>query len=217
MTIANPRAMHTLQAFMRHLARFLPLILLSLLFGACATRDREHRIVVSVPEQRMIVFKKNVPIAQYAVSTSKFGVGDRRGSCATPLGEMEVAKKIGQGAPLGAVFKSRRRTGEVVAPDSPGRDPIVTRILWLRGLERQNARAYGRCIYIHGTPEERNIGRPVSYGCVRMRSADVASLFGTVGVGARVEIVNAPFGDTLAAQNQPVRRATESRESARPL
>jgi lipoprotein-anchoring transpeptidase ErfK/SrfK len=73
--------------------------------------------------------------------------------------------------------------------DAPGRDPIVTRILWLEGLEPQNQRAYDRYIYIHGTPEERNIGRPVSYGCVRMRSQDVIDLYERVGVGARVQIV----------------------------
>ena len=67
----------------------------------------------------------------------------------------------------------------------PGRDPIVTRILWLRGREPQNANAYGRFIYIHGTPEERNIGRPASYGCVRMRSRDVIQLYDTSAVGAR--------------------------------
>jgi hypothetical protein len=202
---------------MPDLFKFLPVVLLSLFFGACATRDREHKIIVSVPEQRMIVFKKDVPIAQYGVSTSKFGIGDRSGSCATPLGVMEVAKKIGDGAPLGAVFKSRHRTGEIVRRDAPGRDPIVTRILWLKGLERQNSHAFSRCIYIHGTPEERNIGTPVSYGCVRMRSADVAYLFNMVGVGARVEIVNAPFGDTLAAQNHIEPAVAESRHAAKPL
>src|SRR5213078_5180984 len=109
------------------------------------------------------------------------------------LGELEVAKKIGDNAPLGAVFKDRIRTGEIVAPNSPGRDPIVTRILWLRGREAQNANAFGRYIYIHGTPEERNIGRPASYGCVRMRSRDVIQLFDIVGWGARVTIVNEPL------------------------
>ncbi len=70
---------------------------------------------------------------------------------------------------------------------------IVTRILWLKGLERENADAFGRYIYIHGTPEERNIGRPASFGCIRMRSADIVRLFATVGVGAKVEIVPGPL------------------------
>jgi hypothetical protein len=170
---------------------------LCVVLAGCATKDRVHKMVVSVPEQRMVVFKKGVPIAQYPVSTSKFGLGDRPGSRATPLGRLEVAKKIGSGAPLGAVFKSRRRTGEVLPPDAPGRDPIVTRILWLRGLERQNGHAFSRCIYIHGTPEERNIGTPASYGCIRMRSADVASLFAIIGQGAELNIINKPLAPSF--------------------
>jgi len=82
------------------------------------------------------------------------------------MGELEIADKIGDGAPAGTVFKDRRRTGEVVGVNAPGRDPIVTRIIWLRGREGQNANAFRRDIYIHGTPEERNIGRPASYGCI---------------------------------------------------
>ena len=83
----------------------------------------------------MALLNDGKPIATYPVSTSKFGLGDSPGTKSTPLGDLEVARKIGAGAPSGAVFKSRRRTGEIVAPDSPGRDPIVSRILWLRGLE----------------------------------------------------------------------------------
>jgi lipoprotein-anchoring transpeptidase ErfK/SrfK len=109
------------------------------------------------------------------------------------LGTLEIAQKIGSGAPSGAVFKDRRRTGEIVPPNAPGRDPIVTRILWLRGRELQNARAYSRCIYIHGTPEESNIGMPASYGCIRMRSRDVIDLYNIVGNGARVRIEDAPL------------------------
>ena len=85
------------------------------------------------------------------------------------------------------------RTGEIVAPNSPGRDPIVTRILWLRGREAQNANAFGRYIYIHGTPEERLIGTPASYGCIRMRSTDVVQLYNIVGIGAAVTIVDVPL------------------------
>jgi lipoprotein-anchoring transpeptidase ErfK/SrfK len=133
------------------------------------------------------------PVATYPVSTSKFGLGDTPGSSGTPLGRLEIAKKIGDGAPSGTAFKDRRPTGEIVPPDAPGRDIIVTRILWLRGEEPQNARAYSRYIYIHGTPEERNIGLPVSYGCVRMRSRDVIELFDIVGRGAQVKIENQPL------------------------
>ena len=160
-------------------------------FSGCA--DREHQVVISVPEQRMVLLKNGVPLAVYPVSTSKFGLGDSPGTRATPLGELEIARKIGDGAPLGAVFKSREQTGEVLVPDAPGRDPIVTRILWLRGLEAGNSNAYGRYIYIHGTPEERRIGQPASYGCVRMRSRDVVQLYNEVGNGAKVFIRDQPL------------------------
>jgi hypothetical protein len=111
---------------------------------------------------------------------------------------MAIASKIGANAPLGAVFKSRSMTGEILPPNAPGRDPIVTRILWLRGLEKQNARAYARSIYIHGTPEEKLIGRPASYGCIRMRSRDVAQLFSSVSVGTRIEVANVGLGSAVA-------------------
>ncbi len=145
-----------------------------------------------------MLVEKGVPLAVYPVSTSKFGLGDDPGSRATPLGELEVARKIGGGAPLGAVFKSRRPTGEVLAPDAPGRDPVVTRILWLRGLDAGNGHAFDRYIYIHGTPEERRIGQPASFGCVRMRSRDVSALYDVVGTGAKVIIRDAPLSEATA-------------------
>lgn len=164
------------------------LLALVLLTAGCAREDRRHVMFISVADQQMLLLRDGEPLAFYPVSTSKYGLGDQPGSYATPLGKMKVREKIGQGAPLGMVFKSRRPTGEILPVDAPGRDPIVTRILWLQGLEGRNRNAFGRYIYIHGTPEERNIGRPVSYGCIRMRSADVAELFETVGVGARVHV-----------------------------
>jgi lipoprotein-anchoring transpeptidase ErfK/SrfK len=157
-----------------------------LLFCGCA--DTHHRMIISVPDQQMLVLTDGRPVAVYKVSTSKYGVGDREGSYATPLGKLCVRQKIGDGAPLGAVFHSRRPTGEVLEPNAPGRDPIVTRILWLDGLEPHNRNAFSRCIYIHGTPQEAMLGAPASYGCIRMSSADVARLYDLVGRGARVEI-----------------------------
>ncbi len=146
-------------------------------------------IAVSVPEQRMYVFDEaGVEITHYTVSTSQFGVGDSRGSYATPLGQLQVVSKIGDGAPVGTVFKGGSRTGEICAINARGRDPIVTRILRLRGLEKHNAGAYSRAIYIHGTPDERHIGKPVSWGCIRMKSHDVIKLFNAIGVGIHVEI-----------------------------
>lgn len=158
------------------------------LLAGCAG-DTHHRILISAADQRMVVFRDEEKIAEYPVSTSKFGLGSRPNSNATPLGLFRIKKKIGDGAPAGAVFKSRRLTGEVIAVDAPGRDPIVTRILWLDGLEAGNKNSFGRLIYIHGTPEERNIGLPASYGCIRMRSIDVISLYDTVGTGAKVLII----------------------------
>ena len=164
-----------------------------LLVTSCTTPDTRHHVVVSIPQQRLALLDNGAVLATYPISTSKFTIGDSPGSNGTPLGELEVAKKIGGGAPLGAVFKNRRRTGEVLVPDAPGRDPIVTRILWLRGREGRNGNAYGRYIYIHGTPEERNIGTRASFGCIRMRSRDVIELYDIVGSQARVTILNEPL------------------------
>jgi hypothetical protein len=179
--------------------RHLLVLVLALLLGACASRDRIHTITVSVPDQKMVVYRKNIPIAIYPVSTSKFCLGDRPGSRGTPLGRLEVAKKIGGGQPAGMKFRHRRPTGEIVAANAPGRDPIVSRILWLRGLEPQNRNAFRRTIYIHGTAEEWKIGQPASYGCVRMTSRDVISLYNTVGVGAQVRITPDHLPETFIA------------------
>src|SRR5271154_6770273 len=134
--------------------------------------DSTHVVLISVPDQCMLVLENGVPIARYAVSTSKYGLGDNWGRYTTPVGNLGGAQKIGANAPLGAVFKRRHGTGEVLRPKAGGRDPIVTRILWLRGLDYCNRNAYNRGIYIHGTPVEHLIGRPASYGCIRMRSCD---------------------------------------------
>ena len=165
----------------------------SILISSCVAPDTRHRIVVSIPEQKLALLDNGGLIATHPISTSRFAIGDAPGSRGTPLGELEIAKKIGDSAPSGMVFKDRRATGEILSPDAPGRDPIVTRILWLRGREAQNANAYSRYIYIHGTPEERNIGTRASFGCIRMRSRDVIQLYDIVGPQARVTILNAPL------------------------
>jgi lipoprotein-anchoring transpeptidase ErfK/SrfK len=177
--------------------RFVLIVIAGCELVSCATKDTEHRVVISVKDQRLALLDHEMLVATYPVSTSKYGLGDWPGSWRTPLGDMEIAKKIGGGAATGTVFKDRRPTGEIVIPDAPGRDPIVTRILWLRGRESQNANAFQRDIYIHGTPEERNIGLPVSYGCVRMRSQDIIELYDIVGPGARVTIVDVPLGELI--------------------
>ncbi len=168
----------------------------------------------------MLVFTNGVEVARYDVSTSKFGVGDRPGSYATPLGEMQVAQKIGGGQPSGMKFKSRQPTGEIVRPNTPGRDPIVSRILWLRGLEAQNRGAYNRGIYIHGTAEEYTIGTPASYGCIRMRSHDVIELFDKIEVGARVEVTASHFPAALvkgSSDTAPVQQFTMPPKTLGPI
>src|SRR5881227_46449 len=176
--------------------QFAALALIFFLLASCTTpKDAKHHVIISVKEQKLALLDREKLVAIYPVSTSKYGLGDWPSSRCTPLGELEIAGKIGDNAPPGAVFKDRRRTGEIVLPDSPGRDPIVTRILWLRGLEPQNANAFTRDIYIHGTPEERLIGTPASYGCIRMRSSDIINLYENVGVGAEVTIVDTPLAN----------------------
>jgi lipoprotein-anchoring transpeptidase ErfK/SrfK len=179
-----------------HFSAALVCLAAAILYPASATAAPS--IVVSVPDQTLALIDNGAVIARYPVSTSKFGLGDHSGSYATPLGAMKIATKIGANAPLGAVFKNRSMTGEVLRPNAPGRDPIVTRILWLRGLETQNARAFARNIYIHGTPEERLIGRPASYGCIRMRSSDVARLFASVTVGTKIDVMNTGLSRAIA-------------------
>ena len=179
-------------------------VCLSLLLAGCAT-DNRHRMILSVADQKMIVLRDGKPLSSYSVSTSKFGLGDRPGSYATPLGVLRIKEKIGHGLPAGAVFKSRKPTGEVLPVDAPGRDPIVTRILWLEGLDDRNRNAYRRYIYIHGTPEERNVGRPVSYGCIRMRSQDVIELFETVGLNSKILITPNPLPLSLLSPPLPDR------------
>ena len=151
----------------------------------------KNEAIVSVREQKLMLLQNGAQVTTYPVSTSKFGVGDDWGHMTTPIGAMAVAQKIGDHAPLGAVFHNRRYTGEILRPNAPGRDPIVTRIIWLRGLEASTSHAFARCIYIHGTAEERTIGRPASYGCIRMKSKDVSELYSQLPVGAVVQVVQA--------------------------
>jgi hypothetical protein len=196
-----------------------------LLLASCVQRDKVHRIVVSVADQALELRGKEHVIGRYPVSTSKFGIGDYPGYGGTPLGRLEVARKIGNGAPLGAVFRDRRPTGEVLKPDAPGRDPIVTRILWLKGLEPENRNAFDRYIYIHGTAEERNVGKPVSYGCIRMKSRDVLRVYNTVGIGAEVDIIPGPLPEpvkpapakqAIAAAAQPQQQNAQAQPQVSP-
>src|SRR6266480_941159 len=161
--------------------------------------DTSSQLVISVRDQKLMLVQNGAKVATYPVSTSMFGLGDSWGRMTTPIGYLAVEKKIGDTAPSGAVFHNRRLTGEILQPNAPGRDPVITRIIWLRGLEAQNAHAFQRGIYIHGTPQEKTIGRPASYGCVRMKSSDVAELYNRVPVGAVVQIVPDRLPKTVQA------------------
>jgi hypothetical protein len=174
-------------AMVRRLAVVLSVISATSAF-AIAPLDTSNQLIISVRDQKLMLLRNGSKVAVYPVSTSMFGLGDSWGRMTTPLGYLAVEKKIGDNVPVGAVFHNRRLTGEILQPNTPGRDPITTRIIWLRGLEAQNAHAFQRCIYIHGTPEEKKIGRPASYGCIRMKSKDVAELYNQVPVGAVVQI-----------------------------
>jgi lipoprotein-anchoring transpeptidase ErfK/SrfK len=154
-----------------------------------ATIDSSLKVVVSVAEQRLALVEDGVIIKKFPISTSKFGLGDGPNSYKTPLGRLRVCVKLGDDLPIGAVFKRRNFSGEVIPRNARGRDPIVTRILWLEGIEPSNKNARTRCIYIHGTPQERMIGTASSFGCVRMRSADVIEVFDAVPIGTTVTII----------------------------
>ena len=154
---------------------------------------------MDLARQRLELLEGERVLAVYPVSTAARGSGERQGSLKTPRGLHEIRAKIGEGAPEGAVFDGRRPTGEVCTPElmraEPERDWILTRILWLRGLEPGRNRGAGvdsqqRYIYIHGTPDESAIGTPASHGCIRMRNVDVMDLFERVEPGFQVEIVD---------------------------
>jgi lipoprotein-anchoring transpeptidase ErfK/SrfK len=173
---------------LRPLAVIFSLILIAPAFSATPV-DTSSQLIISVRDQKLMLLQNGGKAATYPVSTSMFGLGDAWGRMTTPLGYLTVEKKIGDNVPTGAVFHSRRLTGEILQPNAPGRDPVITRIIWLRGLEAQNAHAFQRCIYIHGTPQEKTIGRPASYGCIRMKSSDITALYDRIPLGAVVQII----------------------------
>jgi lipoprotein-anchoring transpeptidase ErfK/SrfK len=155
------------------------------------------KITIDAGKQELTLLDGERVVKRYAVSTAKKGLGEQNGSFCTPRGRHVVRAKIGGGLPLGAVFVRRRPTGEVWTPELdaryPGRDWILTRILWLSGCEPGRNRlgdvdTMRRYIYIHGTPDSAELGKPGSIGCVRMRNADIAELFDLVPPYTPVEI-----------------------------
>lgn len=159
----------------------------------------ERRVRVDLRRQTLELIERARVLLSYPVSTSAKGAGEREGSEQTPRGLHEIRAKIGAGAPAGTVFVERRPTGEICTPDrvraEPERDWILSRVLWLRGLEPGRNRfgdvdSMRRYIYIHGTPHESSIGTPASHGCIQMRNADVIELFDRVEPGTLVEIAD---------------------------
>lgn len=157
-------------------------------------------VAITLRDQKLTVFRGGKKVKDYSISSSKFGIGTTNGSHRTPLGIHAVTKKVGDGQPKGMVFKACRPTGEVVPVDAKGRDPIVTRVIQIAGLEGFNKNSHSRRIYIHGTPEERKIGRPASYGCIRMRSCDVMDLYPRVYRGMPVAIESCSQATYLKAE-----------------
>jgi lipoprotein-anchoring transpeptidase ErfK/SrfK len=145
------------------------------------------KIEISVRNQRLTLRSGRKKIAEYPVSTSRFGLGSKAGSFKTPTGRFRIAEKIGDGMPIGTIFKSRRAvkpTKKLLQEE----DLVMTRILWLDGLDRRNANTHSRYVYIHGTNHEESLGMPASHGCVRMNNVDAAALFDLVTVDTLVEI-----------------------------
>jgi L,D-transpeptidase YbiS len=155
----------------------------------------EPAIAIALSTQELCLTDAHGKTWRYSVSTSKHGAGEQMGSLRTPRGRHQIRAKIGKGCPPGTVFVGRRPTGEVysaaLAREHPERDWILTRILWLSGLEEGFNRlgdvdTMRRYIYIHGMPDSEPCGRPGSIGCIRMRNADIVDLFERVAVGTLV-------------------------------
>lgn len=164
----------------------------------CAGSETEPMLIdISIAEQRLRLLRDRQTLAEYPVSTAKNGPGQQKGSECTPTGWHRIRAKIGGDQPIYSVFKARRPTGEIYSPQLaeqfPNRDWILSRILWLGGLQPGFNR-YGdvdsswRYIYIHGTPDQAMRGLPESHGCIRMHNADVIDLFDRVTVGCKVWI-----------------------------
>ena len=151
----------------------------------------QHRVNcelrVDVATQTVELLKNGEMVKKWPVSTSRFGLGFEPGSFKTPTGRFSVSEKIGDAAPLWAEFKSRQPTGRIAEPGGE-EDGVLTRILWLEGLDPENANTRERYIYFHGTNREDLIGTPASHGCVRLRNEDMVELFDLVAEGTPVVI-----------------------------
>ena len=159
-------------------------------------------LVINIAQQMLTLYEYDKEVTQYMVSTAKNGIGSQQDSGCTPLGKHFIAKKIGANEPMNAVFTGRIPTGEIYSAElgkrQPERDWILSRILWLSGLEEginkgSNSQGgcdtYQRYIYIHGTPDSEPMGVPLSHGCIRMRNEDIMELFERVEEGTAVTII----------------------------
>jgi L,D-transpeptidase YbiS len=146
------------------------------------------QIYVHVPSQTLdLLDDGGALVRRYVISTSRFGLGFEEGSQKTPTGRFRVGEKIGQGAEPGSIFVGREPIGQI-GRDGDSEDHVQTRILWLEGLDPENANTRERYIYIHGTNSESQLGLPASHGCVRMGNDDVVDLFDRVECGVEVRI-----------------------------
>ncbi len=152
-------------------------------------------IIVDIPTQILTVFENNKELRSYLISTGIRGVGEEINSEKTPRGKHIIRAKVGVEAAVGSIFVGRRATGEIYQPAMKGENPdcdwILTRILWLSGLEvgmnrLDSVDTMQRYIYIHGSPDETSMGKPSSKGCIRMHNAGVIELFDLVSVGCPV-------------------------------
>lgn len=166
-------------------------------------KSAQPTVHVSIDKQQLTLKRGRAIARRFSVSTSRFGVGSQEGSFKTPTGRFRIAEKIGRDQPIETAYQSRvpiPPTAEMLGAD----DLVMSRILWLEGLEPANANTFSRYIYIHGTNHEEQIGEAASHGCIRMRKADVAELFELVDVGTPV-VIAAP---------KPVRREGKKREKS---
>lgn len=155
------------------------------------------QIIINTQLQKLFLYEQAVLIKTYAISTAKKGLGEQKNSFQTPRGWHSIRAKIGHNQPIGSIFKARRTNGQIYNPEIaklyPNTDWILSRIIWLNGLEIGRNRL-GKCdtmqryVYIHGTSDELNIGKPTSMGCIRMNNSDIIELFDLVSVGQNVFI-----------------------------
>jgi L,D-transpeptidase YbiS len=150
-------------------------------------KSAQAKIHISVREQRLTLKSGQKKLGDYPISTSRFGLGAKEGSMKTPTGRFRIAEKIGEGKPVGTVFKNRQPV-KVTKKLLRDEDLVMTRILWLDGLDPENANTHERFIYIHGTNHEESLGEPASHGCIRMRGTDLVELFELVDVDTPVAI-----------------------------